>query len=179
MGQRGVRRVDGRRRCLAGRRARARALRTARRHVRAVRRHARPGHGPRWRCAAWRAPLRAPGFGCRDDELLEFAHAGGRWDYRRGAPATLGADHRVVTALAALRALHERRWWESVSATVDRVVRERRLLELAVAHRRPRDHWRRIRFVADTARAFVERGGTSLREFVGWVRNQIEEEARA
>src|SRR5439155_3744627 len=63
------------------------------------------------------ASLRAPGFGCRDDELLEFAHAGGRWDYRRGAPATLGADHRVVTALAALRALHERRWWESVSAT--------------------------------------------------------------
>src|SRR5439155_26932866 len=101
------------------------------------------------------ASLRARGFGCRDDELLEFAHAGGRWDYRRGAPATLGADHRVVTALAALRALHERRWWESVSATVDRVVRERRLLELAVAHRRPRDHWRRIRFVADTARAFV------------------------
>jgi ATP-dependent helicase/nuclease subunit A len=125
------------------------------------------------------ASLRSPGFGCRDDELLEFAHTGGRWDYRREPPAALGADHRVVAALAALRALHERRWWESVSATVDRIVRERRLLELAVAHRRPRDHWRRIRFVADTARAFVERGGTSLREFVDWVRSQIEEEARA
>ena len=52
-------------------------------------------------------------------------------------------------------------------------------MELAVARRRPRDHWRRIRFVADAARAFVDGGGTSLRGFVTWLARQVDEEARA
>jgi ATP-dependent helicase/nuclease subunit A len=52
-------------------------------------------------------------------------------------------------------------------------------MELAVARARPRDHWRRIRFVADAARAFVDGGGTSLRGFVTWLARQVDEEARA
>ena len=125
------------------------------------------------------AALRAAAFACRDDKLVEYKEAGGRWDYRAPAPAPLPPGHPVVTAMAALRALHERRWWDTVSETVERVIRERRLMELAVARPRPRDHWRRIRFVADAARAFADGGGTSLRGFVTWLAQQVDEEARA
>ena len=125
------------------------------------------------------AALRTPAFGCSDTELVEYRLAGGRWDYRRDLDLTLPDDHRVVTGIAALRDLHDARWWQSVSETVETVVRERRMLELAVAHRRPRDHWRRIRFLLDQARAYDERGGTGVRGFVEWVRQQADERARA
>ena len=125
------------------------------------------------------AALRTPAFGCSDVELVEYRSAGGRWDYRAAGEADLPAGHRVVDGVTALRAMHEARWWQSVSETVETVVRERRLLELAVAHRRARDHWRRIRFLLDQARAYDERGGTGLRGFVEWARQQADERARA
>ncbi|MFO7590988.1 MAG: UvrD-helicase domain-containing protein, partial [Acidimicrobiia bacterium] len=125
------------------------------------------------------AALRSPGFACRDDELVAFVQAGGSWDYRRDAPESLPSDHAVVRALVDLRVLHEQRWWEGPSEIVERVVRERRLLELAVERARPRDHWRRIRFVADAARAYADAGGSSLRGFVTWARSQADEDARA
>ncbi|MEX0666619.1 MAG: UvrD-helicase domain-containing protein [Acidimicrobiia bacterium] len=125
------------------------------------------------------AALRSPGFACTDTELVEFARAGGSWDYRVSPPPALPPDHAVVDGLGALLALHERRWWDGVSELVERVIRERRLLELAVERRRPRDHWRRLRFVADAARAYADRGGTSLRGFVQWAQRQADEEARA
>ncbi|MGH9048541.1 MAG: UvrD-helicase domain-containing protein [Acidimicrobiia bacterium] len=125
------------------------------------------------------AALRTPAFGCSDAELVEYRDAGGRWDYRAAAGVDLPATHRVVDGVTALRALHEARWWQSVSETVETVVRERGLLELAVAHRRPRDHWRRIRFLLDQARAYDERGGIGLRGFVEWARQQADERARA
>jgi ATP-dependent exoDNAse (exonuclease V) beta subunit len=125
------------------------------------------------------AALRAPAFACRDDKLAEFRAAGGKWDYRADVPPQLPPTHPVVMAMHALRALHDQRWWDTVSETVERVIHERRLMELAVARARPRDHWRRIRFVADAARAFVDGGGTSLRGFVTWLARQVAEEARA
>src|SRR5262245_65349844 len=80
--------------------------------------------------------------------------------------------------MAALRRLHEERWWQSVSETVEAIVRERRMLELAVARRRPRDHWRRIRFFLDQARAWDDTGAGTLRGFVEWAHEQADERAR-
>src|SRR5690606_9989343 len=54
---------------------------------------------------------------------------------------------------------------------------ETHLTELALAHPRYRDRWRRIRFVADQAHAFHEAGG-HLRGFVRWLRDQAEEGVR-
>jgi len=125
------------------------------------------------------AALRSPGFACSDNDLVQFRRAGGSWDYRVEAPADLSSDHPVVAGMRDLLALHERRWWDGVSELVERVIRERRLLELAVERQRPRDHWRRVRFVADAARAYADRGGTSLRGFVEWAIAQADEEARA
>jgi ATP-dependent helicase/nuclease subunit A len=125
------------------------------------------------------ASLRSPAVGCGDDELVDFYRRGGRWDYRRTPPDDLPEDHPVVLALAALRRLHDARWWQSVSETVEAIVRERRMLELAVTHRRPRDHWRRIRFFLDQARAYDAASGRGLRGFVEWVRQLADERARA
>jgi ATP-dependent helicase/nuclease subunit A len=124
------------------------------------------------------AALRSSAFGCSDVALVEYAGAGGRWDYRRPAPEALAVDHPVVAGLAALRAFAEQRWWRTVSETVEAVVRERHMLELATARRRPRDHWRRIRFLLDQARAWDDAGEAGLRAFVEWVQHQADERAR-
>lgn len=125
------------------------------------------------------AALRSPAFACTDPELLEWRTAGGRWDHTAPAPASLPPDHPVAAAMATLRAWHDERHWQPVDAIVDRVIAERRLIELTMAQRRPRDHWRRLRFVADQARAFVEAGGASLSEFLSWAALQVEEGAAA
>jgi len=120
------------------------------------------------------AALRSSAFGCRDTDLVDHATAGGDWDYRHDRqPAG-----RVGDSLAALRAFWHDRWWRSVSGTVEAVVRERHLFELAAVHRRPRDHWRRIRFLVDQARAWEDAGGTSLRRFVEWAGRQADEGVR-
>ena len=124
------------------------------------------------------AALRSAGFGCGDDDLVRYVDAGGRWDYRRPPPDALSADHPVVVGLAWLRSGYEQRWWQSVSATIDRVIRDRRLFELGTADRRPRERWQRLRFVLDQARAFMDAGGSTLREFLAWTERQADEGAR-
>ena len=124
------------------------------------------------------AALRSPAFGCSDSELADYIEARGRWDYRRDSPADLDPEHPVVAGLAALHSFWEQRWWRSVSETVEAVVRERKLLELAVQKRRPRDHWRRIRYLLDQARAWDDAGTATLRSFVEWAHEQAGERAR-
>ena len=124
------------------------------------------------------AALRSPAFACADDDLLRFSQAGGRWDYRPDPPADLPADDPVVQAMGALRDLHGRRWWDTISGLVEAVIRQRRLFELAFAHQRPRGRWQRLRFVLDQARAFEEAGGRTLREFIDWAERQAAEATR-
>ena len=123
------------------------------------------------------AALRSPGFACSDADLVEWRHAGGRWDHRVAAPDGVRADHPVAVGMAALAAYHRDRSAGPVDQLVERVIRERRLVELTFALRRPRDHWRRLRFVLDQARAFVEAGGSSLGDFVAWAQLQTDEGA--
>ena len=124
------------------------------------------------------ASLRSPLFGCGDDDLLEFTAAGGRWDYRSGPPGSLPEGHPVVSALAYLRRCHEERLWLEPSELLERVLRERRAFELALLHRRPRDVWRRLRFIVEQARQFVECNRGGLRAFLSWAELQRYEGAR-
>jgi ATP-dependent helicase/nuclease subunit A len=124
------------------------------------------------------ATLRSPAFACADDDLLRYRQQRGHWDYRADPPAELTPDDPVVSAMAALRSLHERRWWLPISGLVETVIRERRLFELAFAHRRPRERWQRLRFVLDQARAFAEAGGRTLRQFIDWAERQAREGTR-
>jgi ATP-dependent helicase/nuclease subunit A len=123
------------------------------------------------------AALRSPGFACSDVDLVEWHDAGGKWDHRALVPETIADDHPVARGMASLARYHAMRWHLPVDRLVELVIRERQLVELTFALRRPRDHWRRLRFVLDQARAFVEAGGASLGDFTAWARLQSDEGA--
>jgi ATP-dependent exoDNAse (exonuclease V) beta subunit len=117
------------------------------------------------------AALRTPAFGCGDDDLYTWrVHHGCWWDHQATLPARAPLDHPVAAGLAWMGALHRERLWLSPSQVLERIVRERRLLEVAFVHPRPRDLWRRLRFVIDQARAWEEAGGVTLRQYLEWVR---------
>jgi len=131
------------------------------------------------------AALRSPALACGDDDLFAYRQAGGRWslDGAANPPESLAPEQPVVRALATLADLQAQRWWLSPSALVDKAIRDLGLFELAFAHRRPRDHWRRLRWVLDQARAFEEAGGgavggVTLRAFLAWAERQAADEAR-
>ncbi len=123
------------------------------------------------------AALRSPLLGCGDDDLARHRRAGGSWNYL-SEPGD-GRLDPVSDGLAYLRTLHEDRLWLTPSELLGRIVRDRRALELGFAERRPRDVWRRLRFVVDQARAFSDGGGgTTLRAYLAWVAQQTAEGAR-
>ncbi|HVN50252.1 MAG TPA: UvrD-helicase domain-containing protein, partial [Acidimicrobiales bacterium] len=124
------------------------------------------------------AALRSAWFGCGDDDLLEFHLAGGRWDPRAEPPEELGDDHPVVAGLRSLRSLHDRRWWHDASGLIELVLAERRAFALGLDERRPRDTWRRLRFVVDQARAFTDAYGADLRRYLAWADLQRADDAR-
>ena len=123
------------------------------------------------------AALRHPGLACSDVDLADWAASGGRWNYLAPVPDGVDDDHPVAAAMAALRGYHDLRWWLPVNELLDRVVTELRLVELTAELRRPRDHWRRLRFLVDQARAFCDAGGSGLSDFVAWAVDQTESEA--
>ncbi|MDZ7726788.1 MAG: 3'-5' exonuclease [Dehalococcoidia bacterium] len=121
------------------------------------------------------AALRSPAFACTDRDLLDFRRAGGHWSYFADPPAGLESAHPVVAGLHWLADAHARAASLPVNEAVELVVRERRMMELAYAFRRPREHWQRYRYVLDQARAFAAEPGASLRRFVAWILRQQDE----
>jgi ATP-dependent helicase/nuclease subunit A len=121
------------------------------------------------------AALRTPALACGDDDLLRYHAAGGLWDPRSTAPEALEGGDPVVNAMATLADLHGRRMWMEPSALVSRIVTDLHFFELALVHRRPRDHWQRLRWVIDQVRAFDETNGGTLGDFLEWV--DLSEEA--
>jgi ATP-dependent exoDNAse (exonuclease V) beta subunit len=125
------------------------------------------------------AALRTPLLACGDDDLLRFrVERGGRWNYLAVQPPSVPDDDPVRRGLAFLRAVHDQRHWLSPSELLDVIVRDRRALELGFAEGRPRDVWRRIRFVIDQARAWSEATQGNLRQYLLWVDTQSAEGAR-
>ena len=123
--------------------------------------------------------LRTPLLACGDDDLFRFkVERGGHWSYLAPLPDTVPAGDPVAAGLAYLRGLHNDRHWTAPSELLDRIARDRRALELGFAEGRPRDVWRRLRFVIDQARAWSESTGGSLRQYLQWVELQTAEGAR-
>jgi len=123
------------------------------------------------------AALRSPAFAVPDTDLLGHVNAGGRWDYTTDQPD--GSPATVRDGMESLRGFHAARWHASIGALVERVIADRKMLELAVAGPRPRESWRRLRFVSEQARALGDAGTVaSLRQFVQWLRTQAAENAR-
>jgi ATP-dependent helicase/nuclease subunit A len=122
--------------------------------------------------------LRTPLLGCGDDDLFRHKVLESRtWSYNTPTPPD--AEGSVAErGLAYLRSIHEARHWSSPAELLDRIARDRRALELGFAEGRPRDVWRRIRFVIDQARAWSEATGGSLRAYLHWVDQQTAEGSR-
>ncbi len=122
------------------------------------------------------AALRSPAFGCSDVDLYLHLKSGGRFDCLaepEGIPAGPVRD-----ALSVLRRFHEERHSSSSGALIDQFVRKRMLMEVAIDHPRMREQWRRYRFMVERAWQFEAAGGSSLREYVEWIEDQISERAR-
>ena len=124
------------------------------------------------------AALRSPTLGCSDEDLLEWAQAGGRWRVGARLPEAIPAEHPVHVGLTKLAALSEQRFWAGVSGLVEKTARELGFFELALAHSRSRDSWRRLRHVVDEVRSFERAGGATLRQFLVWAEAQDAEGAR-
>lgn len=122
------------------------------------------------------AALRCPAFGFSDADLLLHHEAGGSFDYLSDAPG-LG-EPPVSEGLNTLRQFHLRRMWEAPSTLIDQFVRDRMLLEGATSHPRMREQWRRYRFLVDRAAQYAETGGKSLRSFLGWIEDQVQNRVR-
>jgi len=123
--------------------------------------------------------LRTPLLACGDDDLFRFkVERNGRWSYLADQPDTVPADDPVRMGLAYLRSLYDERHWLAPSELLGRISFDRRAMELGFAEGRPRDVWRRLRFVIDQARAWSEATGGNLRQYLRWVKLQTAEGAR-
>ena len=122
------------------------------------------------------AALRSPAFGCSDVDLLRHHEAGGTFDYLSETPGK--SEPVVAEGLETLKQFHHRRMWESPSTLIERFVRDRLLLEGATSHPRMREQWRRYRFMVERAAQYAEAGGKSLRSFLGWIEDQVNNRVR-
>lgn len=126
------------------------------------------------------AALRTPAFACGDDDLLIWRRRyGGSWDYLNPFPDDAPLDHPAAVGLGRLRLLNEQRTWKSPSEILEMVLRQGRFFELGAGVRRPRDLWRRLRFVLDQCRAWEEAGGVTLRQYLRWIAGQSAKGQRA
>ncbi|MBV9952910.1 MAG: UvrD-helicase domain-containing protein, partial [Acidimicrobiia bacterium] len=123
--------------------------------------------------------LRTPLFACGDDDLFRFKRErGGHWGFTSDQPETVPVDDPVRIGLEYLRSLHDVRQWTPPSELLELIARDRRAFEIGFAEGRPRDVWRRLRFVIDQAREWSESTGGSLRQYLDWVERQSHEGAR-
>ena len=125
------------------------------------------------------AGLRSSVFGCGDDDLFRFkVENGGQWNIAAPLPETLPADDPVVSAMSFLRELHRARVWSTPSELLERIVRERAVIEVGALTGRFRDVGRRVRFLIDQARAYADAVGGTLRDYLAWAEMQGAEGAR-
>ena len=123
--------------------------------------------------------LRTPLLACGDDDLFRFkVERGGHFDYLAVQPGAVPVDDPVLAGLRYLRSLYDQHYWLAPSELLDRVARDRRGFELGFTEGRPRDVWRRLRFVIDQARAWHGAVGGNIRQYLAWVGRQTAEGAR-
>lgn len=123
--------------------------------------------------------LRSSLFGCGDDDLWRWKHAGGALNlYAELEDEALSAGP-VGTALRYLKRLSFDARAMLPSELLATVVADRRMWEVAADRPRSRDAWRRLRFIVDQARAWSEvAAGGGLREYVAWASHQGQETRR-
>jgi ATP-dependent exoDNAse (exonuclease V) beta subunit len=112
------------------------------------------------------AALRSPAYACSDVDLLEWIEGGGLLDHEHPGE---GPDGPVEDALASLAEFHRRRLLLSPPALIEAFLADRLLVASAFGEARPREAWRRLRYVVSRARAFTSTGRHTLRAFLDWI----------
>ena len=114
------------------------------------------------------AALRTPAFGCSDRDLVEHRALGGSWrleDAVLEGHAVAGSE-TVTAALSELGELSELARLLGVVELLEAIVSRRKLRQLLAAGRHPNEALRRLEFVLERARGFVDAGGSSLGELL-------------
>ncbi|MDQ1383132.1 MAG: CRISPR-associated exonuclease Cas4, partial [Actinomycetota bacterium] len=125
------------------------------------------------------AALRSSIFGCGDDDLFSYyVEHGGRWNVALAPPEDLALDDPVASAMRFLGELHRERMWSTPSELLERIVRERSVIEVGALTGRFRDVARRVRFLIDQARAYSDAVSGTLRDYLAWAEMQGAEGAR-
>jgi len=124
--------------------------------------------------------LRSALFGCGDDDLFAYKRDGGSFTVSAPVREDL-VDTPVGRSMTYLNGLFRRSRWLAPAELLSTLAVDRRVLEAASvteASSQARDHWGRVRFVIDQARAWsdVEHGG--LREYLAWAAHQSQDGAR-
>jgi ATP-dependent exoDNAse (exonuclease V) beta subunit len=127
--------------------------------------------------AAVIAALRTPMLACGDDDLLRYRRRGGVWSLE--ASPSVAPDDPVVVALGRLAAIAAVSHRLGVVGTLEAVVADLEVFELAALARHGQEAVRRLRFVVDEARAFVESGGATIAEMLEWMDRQAAGRVRA
>ena len=131
------------------------------------------------------ASLRSPSFACSDVDLHNWRDAGGSWNYLSPMPDGRCIDSPVRHGLQILHRYHEMRLAAGVSRLIANFIRDRRLEQLDLAESRPREAWRRRRFLLEQARAMEyihavtpHSPPLTVSKFLEWAEMQQEERAR-
>ena len=131
------------------------------------------------------ASLRSPAFACSDVDLHNWRDAGGTWNYLSPMPDGRCIDSPVRHGLQILHRYHEMRLTAGVSRLIADFIRDRRLEQLDLAESRPREVWRRRRFLLEQARAMEYSQAVTphsppltVSKFLEWAEMQQEERAR-
>jgi ATP-dependent helicase/nuclease subunit A len=112
------------------------------------------------------AALRSPAYACSDVDLLSWVEGGGQLDHEQPGD---GPDGPVKDALLSLAEFHRQRLLLSPPALIDAFMADRMLVASAFGQARPREAWRRLRYVVARARAFTGTGRHTLRAFLDWI----------
>jgi ATP-dependent helicase/nuclease subunit A len=121
------------------------------------------------------AALRSPAYACSDVDLLRWVEQGGQLDHEHPGDGPAGP---VRDALLNLADFHRRRLLLSPPALIEAFIADRLLIASAFGESRPREAWRRLRYVVSRARAFTSTGRHTLRAFVDWIEGLQRAEVR-
>jgi ATP-dependent helicase/nuclease subunit A len=121
------------------------------------------------------AALRSPAYACSDVDLLQWLEDGGQFDHEHPGE---GREGPVKSGLANLAEFRARRLLVSPAALIEAFIADRLLVASAFGEARPREAWRRLRYVVSRARAFSSTGHYTLRAFVDWIEGLQQAEVR-
>jgi ATP-dependent exoDNAse (exonuclease V) beta subunit len=101
-------------------------------------------------------------------DLLSWTDAGGQLDYQRPVQ-DVPPGSPVAEAFGSLKAFHDLAHTRPGAYVAEAFIRDRCLAVQAFGQARPRDAWRRLRYVVAQARRLAAAGQPSLREALDWL----------